>query len=127
MSKNFADLEQRLRKEFPGKFHLLSISMDSEFDRPEVLKEYAGRYAADPKDWTFATADAATIRSVADLVGLYFEKENGLISHDLRTALIGPNGRLVHLWKGNAWEPYEVERRVREALTGSMDVAAKRG
>jgi cytochrome oxidase Cu insertion factor (SCO1/SenC/PrrC family) len=38
MSKNFAELEQRLNKEFPGKFQLLSISMDPDFDRPEVLK-----------------------------------------------------------------------------------------
>jgi protein SCO1/2 len=125
MSKNFAELQQRLSKEFPNKYQLLTISMDPEFDQPEVLKEYAARYAADPKDWTFATGDAASIDFVAGLMGLFFEKEKGLISHDLRTALIGQDGRLVHLWKSNVWTPYEVQRRVRENLTGSEDIASK--
>jgi len=125
MSKNFSELEQRLHKEFPNKYHLLSISMDPEFDRPEVLKEYAARYEADAKDWSFTVADAGSLNFVAGLVGLYFEKENGLISHDLRTALIGPDGRLVQLWKSNLWTPYEVQRSVRETLTGHADVAAR--
>jgi protein SCO1/2 len=125
MSKNFAELEQRLSKEFPNKYQLLSISMDPEFDRPEVLKEYAARYGADPKDWSFAAGDVGSLNFVAGLMGLYFEKENGLISHDLRTALIGPDGRLVQLWKSNVWTPYEVQRSVRETLTGHADVASR--
>jgi protein SCO1/2 len=123
MSKNFAELEQRLSKEFPNKFRLVSISIDPEFDRPEVLKDYAARYGADPKNWSFAALDADTLNSVAGMLGLYFEKQNGLISHDLRTALIGPDGRLVQLWKSNVWTPYEVQRSVREALTGHPDLA----
>ncbi|HEU5070968.1 MAG TPA: SCO family protein [Verrucomicrobiae bacterium] len=125
MSKHFAELEQRLNKELPGRYHLLSISMDPEFDTPAVLKEYASRYEARTADWTFATGDAGQIDTVAQLLGLYYVRENGLISHDLRTALIGPDGRLVHLWKSNVWTPYEVQRRVRETLTGSQEVAVR--
>lgn len=125
MTKNFAELQQRLSKEFPGKYQLLSVSIDPEFDKPEVLKDYAARCGADPKDWTFATGDADAIRFVTGLAGLYYERENGLISHDLRTALIDPQGKLVHLWKSNVWTPYEVQRRVRETLTGSADVAVR--
>lgn len=125
MSKNFAELEQRLSKEFAGKYHLLSITMDPDFDRPEVLKDYAGHYDASASDWSFATGTADEIKSVAGLVGLYYARENGLITHDLRTALIGPDGRLVHLWKSNVWTPYEVQRMVRETLTGNRDFAAQ--
>lgn len=125
MSKNFAELEQRLNKEFPGKYQLLTISMDPEFDRPEVLKEYAARYGADSKDWAFSVGDVESLNFVAGLMGLYFEKQNGLISHDLRTAFIGPDGRLVQLWKSNVWTPYEVQRSVRETLTGHADVASR--
>lgn len=116
MSKNFSQLEKRLSAEFTNRFQLLSVSMDPEFDRPAVLKEYASRYEANEKDWTFATGDAGQIEFVAGLMGLYYVRENGLISHDLRTALISPEGRLVHLWKSNAWTPYEVQRMVRETL-----------
>jgi protein SCO1/2 len=125
MSKNFSQLEQRLNAEFTNRFQLVSVSMDPDFDRPEVLKEYGARYGAQGNDWTFATGNPDQIKTVADLLGLYYVKENGLISHDLRTALIGPDGRLVHLWKSNVWTPYEVQRMVRETLTASKDVASK--
>ncbi len=125
MSKNFADLQQRLGKEFANKYQLLSISLDPEFDRPGVLQQYAGRYGAKGKDWRFATGTAEQIQFVAGLMGVYYERENGFISHDLRTALISADGRLVHLWKSNVWTPYEVQRLVRETLTGARDVAGR--
>jgi protein SCO1/2 len=125
MSRNFEELQQRLNKESPGKYRLLSISMDPDFDRPEVLKDYAARYGADEKDWSFATGNADQISFVAGLLGLYYARENGLISHDFRTALIGPDGRLVQLWKSNVWTPYEVQRRVRETLAPSKVVASQ--
>ncbi|HZQ47221.1 MAG TPA: SCO family protein [Verrucomicrobiae bacterium] len=123
MSKNFSALEQRLRKEFPHQYQLLSVTMDPDFDRPNVLKDYAARYGASGQDWRFATGEAEQINFVAGLMGLYYARENGLISHDLRTALIGPDGRLVQLWKSNVWTPYEVQRMVRETFTGTNTVA----
>jgi protein SCO1/2 len=118
MSKNFASLQERLQKEFPRKFQLLSISIDPEFDRPEVLKEYAARQNADERTWTFATGIGDEIGAVASLFGLIHERAGGLINHDLRTALISPDGKLVHTWKSNLWTPYEVQRRVEEVLGG---------
>ena len=126
MSKNFSELQGRLEKEFSGKYQLISVTMDPKFDRPEILKEYASRYGADEKRWSFATGDEEQINFVAGLMGLFHEPENGLISHDLRTALISPDGRLVHLWKSNVWTPYEIQRRVGETLLGKKDYAVAR-
>ncbi len=116
MSKNFADLDRRLSEAFPDQYQLLSITMDPAFDRPEVLKEYATRYNANTKNWSFATGNEEQIRYVAGLTGLYYVWEGGLISHDLRTVLIGPDGLLAHVWKSNVWTPYEVQRFVAEVL-----------
>lgn len=114
MSKNFADLQQRLEKEFPGQFHLLSVSIDPEFDTPQILNGYAERFSYDPETWTYAAGTLEQIQHVGGLFGLTREPENGLISHDLRTALIDQEGRLVHVWKGNVWTPFEVMRMVQE-------------
>lgn len=119
MSKNFASLQERLAKDLDGRFQLVSVSIDPNFDTPEILKSYALRYQAENKHWTFATGELEDIQEVANLFGLTHEPENGLIAHDLRTALISPEGKLVHLWKSNVWTPYEVERRVRETLAAS--------
>ena len=93
---------------------MLSVSIDPEFDRPQILKEYAGRYTADQATWTYGTGTVEETDAVGAMFGLIQERAGGLVNHDLRTALIGPDGRLVHLWKGNVWTPYEVQRRVEE-------------
>jgi len=125
MSKNFASLQERLQKAIPGKFQLLSVSIDPEFDRPEVLKDYSARYAAEDSTWTFGTGTVEQTDAVGALFGLVQERAGGLIKHDLRTALIGPDGKLIHIWKSNVWTPYEVQRRVEEVL-GSTTYASAR-
>jgi protein SCO1/2 len=115
MSKNFEALQERLCKALPGKFHLLSISIDPQFDTPQVLEAYAALYHATGQSWTFATGTQEQINEVASAFGLVHEEEGGLISHNLRTALISPEGRLLHLWKSNVWTPYEVQRMMQEA------------
>jgi len=108
MSRNFSMLQKELRQQFPEKVHLLSISFDPAHDTTAVLKEYAENYGANPKDWSFATGTPAQIKSVATLFGLTYEMQGVSIAHNLRTALIDPNGRLVHVWKSNTWQPREV-------------------
>ncbi len=125
MSKNFAALQERLNRECPGRFHLLSVSFDPEYDRPEVLKDYASRFSTDPKTWTFACGSKEQVGRVTGLFGLVHEPENGTILHDLRTALISPEGRLVHVWRSNAWTPYEVDRMLRETLVRPGDLATR--
>ena len=116
MSKNFASLQERLEKQFPGKFQLLSVTIDPEFDRPAVLKSYGARFTNDDRTWTFATGSPEQSDAVGALFGLVQERKGGLVNHDLRTALIGPDGRLVHIWKSNVWTPYEAQRRVEDVL-----------
>jgi protein SCO1/2 len=116
MSKNFQALQERLEKEFPGRVQLISVTIDPKFDRPEILRDYAGRYGANDKCWRFATGSQEQIDTVTSLFGLVHEPEGGMISHNLRTALIGPDGRLRHLWKSNVWTPYEVDRMVGEVF-----------
>jgi protein SCO1 len=126
MSKNFASLQERLEKQFPGKFQLLSVSIDPEFDRPEVLKNYASRWSKSEQNWTYGTGTREQTDAVGALFGLVQERAGGLINHDLRTALIAPDGKLVHVWKSNVWTPYEVQRRVQEVLNPQSDKLARR-
>jgi protein SCO1/2 len=126
MSKNFQALQERLSKAFPGKCHLLSVSIDPKFDRPEVLKGYADLYHADSQSWSFGTGTEEQINEVASLFGLVHEPEGAMISHNLRTALISPDGHLVHLWKSNVWTPYEVHRMIEESALNSTAQAKAR-
>jgi len=51
LSKNFEEASKKLAAlpSAPTNWHFLSVSFDTEFDTPSVLKAYAGRYKYDPR------------------------------------------------------------------------------
>jgi protein SCO1/2 len=90
---------------------LLTVTLDPEFDRPAILKAYARRREADPAVWTFLTGEPAEVNRFASQFGLYVERnpQNAIdITHNLRTAVINPEGRLVTVHSGNSWTPAEL-------------------
>jgi protein SCO1/2 len=111
MSNNFAEIAETLQKSNPrafSKLQMLSISIDPEFDDPKVLRGYGKTYAGavDPnlKHWSFATGKSGDIRKAAEYFGLSYEKQNGQIIHDLRTALVDADGRIAEFYSGNQWK-----------------------
>jgi protein SCO1/2 len=50
--------------EWKSPIEIVSISVDPDTDRPEVLARYAQGIGADPARWHFLTGDAAAVKSV---------------------------------------------------------------
>jgi protein SCO1 len=110
MSQNFAQLSQELQKNpaLKDKTHLLSISFDFENDKPKVLREYGAKYTGAFTQWDFASGDADEVKQIARFFGLNFWTENDQIIHGLRTAIIGPDGKVYKVYRGNDWKPGQV-------------------
>ena len=119
MSTNFATVDKELQKEpdIYAKTHLLTVSFDPDYDTPKVLRSYGashtGRYSDETfQHWEFATGTKDEVKGVAQFFGLrYFQDtESGdeQVIHSLRTAVIGPDGKLVKLYRGNEWKPAEI-------------------
>ena len=115
MSNNFSKIREDLltRPELKNKTRLLSITVDPDFDKPSVLREYGLRYAGSDKDavfkkWEFATGTPEQIKAVAQFFGLNYWPEKGQIIHGLRTAIIAPDGRVFKIYRGNEWKPSEI-------------------
>lgn len=119
MSNNFAAIDQELQKQpaVYAKTHLLTISFDPEYDSPKVLRSYgashSGRYSDETfQHWEFATGSADEVKGIAQFFGLrYFhDTESGQdqVIHSLRTVVIGPDGKLFKLYRGNEWKPAEI-------------------
>ena len=121
MSNHFNEVLKRLKTEpaMYAKTQLLSISIDPEFDTPNVLREYGSPYVGevDPKfeHWEFVSGSPKQIREAADFFGLSYDKQSGRIVHNLRTVLIGKDGTIVKLYTGNAWTPEEVAKDYEQA------------
>lgn len=63
MTRNMAVLHDRYKNE--ERLRLVSISVNPEYDTPEVLAEFAARYQADPSRWFFLTGSRDAIQDLA--------------------------------------------------------------
>ena len=90
---------------------LLSVTLDPAYDTPKVLKPYATGAGADPARWTFLTAEPAEAATFMEQFGIIAERDPAnevQITHNLRTAVIGADGRLKTVHTGNRWMPDEL-------------------
>ena len=76
----------------------LAISVDPEKDTPEVLREYAARYGADPEQWLFLTGDLNYIRRIAAEI---FQQPVDKGFHTERFVLVDSAGKIegMYSWR----------------------------
>jgi protein SCO1/2 len=110
MSGNFAEIYKQLaaNPSLAGA-HLLSISFDPEHDTSKVLRDYGFSVAHthDPalfKRWTFAAPRVTDLTKIADFFALTIKPEGGLITHNLSTAVIGRDGKIVKWYHDGDWQ-----------------------
>jgi protein SCO1 len=111
MSTNFAQLNSAIAADaaLGKRAHLLSVTLDPEYDQPPVLKGYGKTYAGGKFDnWDFATGDPAEVKRLAEFFGLIYKAEGDQVIHSLRTAVVTPGGKLLKIYRGNEWKPDEV-------------------
>jgi protein SCO1 len=123
MDQNFATI-QRVLTEDPAlkdQVKLVSVTFDPEHDTPKVLAAHAKMRQADPAVWTFLTGDSATIGKFVARFGVATLASDvpGQVTHNLRTVLIGRDGRIIKFYTGNAWTPGAVLADMRAAVKAS--------
>lgn len=114
LSRQFQTLERRIAAEAPGEVALLSLTLDPAYDTPEVLRAYGLRYVESFDDWTFGTGTPEQMANWTDVFGVTALRSGAEIDHNLVTALLGPDGRLIERWRGTDWRVDDVWGRVRE-------------
>jgi len=115
MTQNFSTIARELQKnsELATKTHLLSISVDPQYDQPEILREYGARFTGSEKSnsfnqWEFAAGTAEQVKAIAQFFGMSYRTEKNQIIHSLRTAIIDANGRVFKVYRGNEWKPDQI-------------------
>jgi protein SCO1 len=99
-----------LQKETAGEpdVRLVNFSVDPRHDTPEVLRQYAERYQADPDRWLFLTGDRDAIY---DLIGSSFHlgvqetqgtarRPGNEVTHSSRLALVDRRGHVRGYFDG---------------------------
>ena len=127
MSSNFAEINRVLEKDATLRegTHLLSVTIDPAYDTPTVLRSYGAAHTEKYSDetfeqWEFVTGDAEEIKRMANFFGLTYNTEKDQIVHSLRTILIGTDGRVAKVYRGNEWKPASVIADLQSALEHSQ-------
>lgn len=111
LDRRFAELQQLIGGDaaLRGRTHLLSVSFDPAKDTAPILRAHAKKLGADAGVWRFATAPEEVVDRFAATFGVNVIREkDGTITHNLRTAVIDPSGRVVLMHDDNAWTAAQV-------------------
>jgi protein SCO1/2 len=114
MDRQFAAIQKAVKEDatLRGRVHLVSVSFDPKTDTPPVLKAHAKTLDADPTIWTFLTGDRDVIDQFAARFGVSVARtttDPRDLTHNLRTAIVGADGKLVKVYMGNEWTPEQIE------------------
>jgi protein SCO1 len=121
MDRHFAELQRRIQSDpaLADRVHLVSVSFDPAHDTTEVIAKHAKARGADPRTWSYLTGTPQAIDHFTSRFGVSAILENdsvASITHNLRTAVIDPRGRLVTFHSGNEWTVDQLLADLRNAL-----------
>ena len=112
MDRHFATLQEHFQDDPALKdVHLVTVSFDPAVDTPPVLKKHARELMADLTRWTFLTGDRDDIDKFATRFGMSVARapnDARDITHNLRTAVISADGKLLKMYTGNQWTPKDI-------------------
>ncbi len=105
MDQRFAALQQEIMQSSElADVRLISVTLDPEFDTSDVLHAHAAALDADPELWHFVTGVPDDVLGFANRFGIVTEPgTSDILVHNLRTAVIDPEGRFVTAYSGNMW------------------------
>jgi protein SCO1/2 len=129
VTHDFAQIERQLAQtpELFRKTHLLTVSFDSKYDTPAVLRNYAHAFGADKENekfahWEFATVPASELPEVASFFGIFLNEQDGQITHSMCTVVVSPDGKLYKQYDDNDWKPAEMMAAIEAATPGASPV-----
>jgi protein SCO1 len=112
MDRHFVAIQKSLQENPALKdVHLVTVSFDPKTDTPPVLTKHARELRADLTRWTFLTGDRDEVDQFAARFGVSVARAQNDprdITHNLRTAIVDPDGRLVKVYVGNEWSPDQI-------------------
>jgi protein SCO1/2 len=117
MVKRFREVQAEVEEDatLGERTRLLSVTLDPVFDTPQRLHAYGTAMKADFARWRFVTGTPEAIDAFAKAFAVYTEWSGASLDHTLATALIGPDGRVLEIWRGNGWKTDEVLAALRAA------------
>ena len=115
-TRRMSILQDKAREIGLEDLHLLSITFDSEYDSPGILKQYGKSYDIEFDTFTFMTAKPLWVEDLMRYFGIITIEEDGTINHTMATLLIDQKGRIHYRKEGSVWKVDDFLARAQELL-----------
>ena len=120
LSLQLLRVQNHLRDRIGKDLFLLSVTMDPKKDTPEVLKNFASRYKADPEGWYFLTADKRTTnRLMEQYNATWMTYSDGSLHHKVVIALLDKNGNKVAVYDNSEKNAEKIVEDITKLLDGN--------
>ena len=90
--------------------HVLAVTLDPANDTPVVLKKFGAAHKVNFSQFTLATGDPKVLETLASEFNVIGFPSEGMISHNMKSILIGPDLVPLKEFKENEWQPEDVLR-----------------
>jgi protein SCO1/2 len=118
MTSTHVTLQRKLPFDVASRSRFVSISLDPDYDTPEVMRSYAIERGANLASWSFLTGEKAEIQSVLEAYKVATKRDDGTIDHVMITFLIDPEGRIAHRYVGLGHPPEAILEDLTKLLQG---------
>ena len=109
LTAKVAAIQRALEEKGARVFLLLSVTTDPERDSAAALKDYAGRFKANLRSWSFLTGSRRELAKVWKMFGVNVTKtESGDVQHTSVTTLIDRQGHRRVDYYGEKWQEKDV-------------------
>ena len=120
MDRQFLAVQKALKDDpaLAARVHLVSVSFDPDYDTPEVLRAHTKKLGVDPTQWSYVTGSRESVDAFAAAFGVSVMRDDKPLQeilHNLRTPVIGPDGRLSEVLGGNEWTAQDLLAAIRKA------------
>lgn len=117
LTAKMVSVQKKLGRKFGSEVFFITVSMDPEVDRPEVLKAYAKALGSDLRGWAFVTGTEDEIQQVARDYGVFRKKrEDGEVDHTLLTSIIDRTGTIRVQYIGMRFDPEEFLHDIKDLM-----------
>jgi protein SCO1/2 len=117
LSNNLARMRRRFHGRAGRDYVLMTINIDPEHDQGAALTRFADTWNAKPEVWHFLTGSLPEIHHIAEMFGMDFWSNEGLVTHSLHTVIIDRSGRLAANLEGNTFS----DKQLGDLLQTVMD------
>ena len=109
LTAKLAAVQRTMAEKKISDYFMLSITTDPERDTAAALKEYAGHFKADVRNWSFLTGSRQELAKVWKLFDVNVTKnESGEVRHTSLTTLVDQHGIRRVDYYGDKWHEKEV-------------------